>query len=266
MSSETDRYEEIAVTPAAFSLAGRHVVVTGAGRGLGQGIAVSAGLAGAAVTAMARTADQLEETAELIRARGGECTPHVADVADLDALPRHVHAIDGRLPIDGVVHVAGVQIRKPAVDYSVEEWRRIQLVNTEAPFFLSTAIARAQRDAGRPGSHVFIGSIASTIGLPNGAPYAASKTALLGVARTLSVEMSVLGIRANVIGPGYFPTQLTRDLLSVPATRERILGRIPMGRMGTPADLAGVAVFLLSDAARYITGQLINVDGGWLGA
>jgi 2-dehydro-3-deoxy-D-gluconate 5-dehydrogenase len=269
MSGEADgedRYAEIAVSPEAFSLAGRHVVVTGAGRGLGQGIAVSAGLAGALVTAVARSADQLDETARLIRDRGGECVPHVADVADLDALPGHVAAINGRQPIDGVVHSAGIQIRKLAVDYSVEEWRRVLRVNAEAPFFLSTAIAREQRATGRPGSHVFIGSLASTIGLPNGSLYAASKTALLGVARSLSVEMAALGIRANVVGPGYFPTQLTADLLRVEENRRRILGRIPMGRMGTPADLAGTVVFLLSDASRYLTGQLINVDGGWLGA
>lgn len=266
MSEDHDRYAEIAVTPAAFGLAGRHVVVTGAGRGLGQGIAVSAGLAGATVTAVARTAAQLDETAQLIGDQGGVCVAHVADVADLDALPQHVAAINARAPIDGVVHAAGVQIRKPAVDYSVAEWNQVLRVNAQAPFFLSTAIAREQRAAGRPGSHVFVGSLASTIGLPNGALYGASKSALLGMARSLSVELAAVGIRANVVAPGYFPTQLTEDLLSAPENRRRILGRIPMGRMGTPADLAGAVVFLLSDASRYVTGQLINVDGGWLGA
>jgi 2-deoxy-D-gluconate 3-dehydrogenase len=192
--------------------------------------------------------------------------PHVADVADLDALPAHVREIGTRQAIDGVVHAAGVQIRRPAVDYPVEEWDQVLRVNAQAPFFLSTAIAREQRAAGRPGSHVFIGSLASTIGLPNGALYAASKTALLGVARTLSVEMAMFGIRANVVGPGYFPTQLNEDLLSVPENRQRIMSRIPMGRMGTPADLAGIVVFLLCDASRYLTGQLVSVDGGWLGA
>lgn len=258
--------DQIAVTPAAFGLAGRHVLVTGAGRGLGQGIAVSAALAGAAVTAVARSADQLERTAALIRDQGGECVPYVADVSDVDALPDHVATVEQRRPIDGVVHAAGMQIRKPAVNYTVDEWRQVQRVNAEAPFFLSTAIARAQRAADRPGSHVFIGSLTCTIGLPNGALYAASKSALLGVARVLSTELAGHGIRANVVGPGYFPTELTRDLLAVEANRQRILGRIPMGRMGTPADLAGTVVFLLSDAARYVTGQLINVDGGWLGA
>lgn len=268
MSSDTepDRYAEIAAAPAAFSLTGRHVVVTGAGRGLGQGIAVSAGLAGASVTALARSADQLDETVRLIKDRGGDCVARVADLTDLEAIPALAAALDGYRPVDGVVHAAGVQIRKAAVEYSVAEWRQVQTVNVEAPFFLSTALARAQQAAGRPGSHVFVGSLASTIGLPRGAPYAASKTALLGVARTLSTELAALGIRANVLGPGYFPTQLTADLLSDPAHRTRILGRIPMGRLGTPADLAGVAVFLLSDAARYVTGQLINVDGGWLGS
>jgi 2-deoxy-D-gluconate 3-dehydrogenase len=266
MSTERDPYDQIAIGPTAFSLAGRHVLVTGAGRGLGQGIAVSAGLCGASVTAVARSADQLAETVALIEKRGGECVAHAADLSETESLAELVAAVEARRPIDGVVHAAGVQIRKWAIDYTLEDWRRVQTLNVEAPFFLSTAIARAQQEAGRPGSHVFIGSLASTIGLPRGGPYAASKSALLGVARSLSTELASVGIRANVIGPGYFPTQLTSDLLAEEAHLRRILSRIPMGRLGATSDLAGAVIFLLSDAARYLTGQLINVDGGWLGA
>lgn len=263
-AGELDKIDTIAVSPSDFGLAGKHVLVTGGGRGLGQGIAVSAALAGARVTIMARSTDQLDETVRIIEKFDGDCDAHPADLSDIEAIPRHVAAIGERRPIDGVVHAAGVQVRKDAVDVSIADWRFVQTMNVEAPFFLSTAIARAQQADGRPGSHVFVGSLNSTLGLPRIAPYAASKTALLGIARVLSTEWSRTGIRANVIGPGYFHTKLTEDLLSRRENQERILGRIPMGRLGTPADLGGTAVFLLSDASRYLTGQLINVDGGWL--
>ena len=106
----------------------------------------------------------------------------------------------------------------------------------------------------------------SSIGLPRIAPYVATKTGIVGVARSLSAEWAADGIRAKVIGPGYFRTKLTEDLLAQPEQHERIMGRIPMRRLGDPSDLGGMAVFLLSDASSYITGQLMNVDGGWLGA
>ena len=255
----------LAITPAAFSLAGRHVLVTGGGRGLGQGIALSAAAAGATVTVVARSQDQLGETVALAMEQGaGACIAQSADLSDIADIPGLVAAIADRLPIDGVVHAAAAQLRIDAVDVTPDDWRFIQTLNLDAPFFLSTAIARHQLATGRPGSHVFVGSLNSTIALARIAPYVVSKTALVGVARAMSTEWSASGIRANVIGPGFFETAQTEDLLSHPKDRARILNRIPMGTLGTPADLGGVSVFLLSDASRYLTGQLINVDGGWL--
>ncbi|ABL83695.1 short-chain dehydrogenase/reductase SDR [Nocardioides sp. JS614] len=260
----SDDLDLLAASPEHFSLTDKHVVVTGGGRGLGQGIAVSAALSGAAVTVVARSKDQLHATADLIARTGGTCRVVTADLSDTESLDRLVDDLSESAPIDGIVHVAGVQLRKAAVDVTVDDWRWVQRMNVEAPFFLSTAVARRQQGEGRPGSHVFIGSLNSTIGLPRISPYAASKTALLGMARVLSTEWAAHGQRANVVGPGYFHTQLTDDLFTDPANRARILGRIPAGRLGTPADLGGAVVFLLSDASRYLTGQLINVDGGWL--
>lgn len=260
-----DEGNTLATTPAAFSLTGRHVLVTGGGRGLGQGIALSAAAAGATVTVVARSGDQLDSTVALAAKLGaGRCIAHPADLSEIAAIPDLVTAITNRLPIDGVVHAAAAQLRINAVDVTPDNWRFIQTLNLEAPFFLSTAIARHQLTAKRPGSHVFIGSLNSTIALTRIAPYVVSKTALVGVARALSAEWSAAGIRANVIGPGFFETAQTEDVLSEPANRARILNRIPMGTLGVPADLGGISVFLLSDASRYLTGQLINVDGGWL--
>lgn len=257
--------ETVAALPQSYLLTGRHIVVTGGGRGLGQGIAASAALAGARVTIIARSVDQLNRTAQIIRSNGGLASTYPLDLTDTLAFEKHLSVIvDRDGPIDGVVHAAGVQVRKKAVELTVEDWRYVQTMNLEAPFFLSQGIARTQLVDGRAGSHVFIGSLNSSIGLAGVAPYAASKTGLLGAARSLSTEWSAHGVRANVIGPGYFHTAMTDGLLSQSDDCARILSRIPMGQLGTPADVGALAVFLLSDASRYITGQLINVDGGWL--
>lgn len=264
VTQDRDAMADLAVAPAEFRLDGQHVVVTGGGRGLGQAIALSASRCGAAVTIIARSEDQLQSTAELCAAAGGTCSIQVADLSQPLAIQDLVDRIVESGPIDGVIHAAGIQIRKEAIEVTVEDWRRLQAVNMDAPFFLSTAVARNQLESGRPGSHLFIGSLTSSIGLPRVAPYAASKTALLGMARVMSTEWASRGIRANVIGPGYFETELTKDLFADPQNSARIMSRIPMGALGLPRDVGALAVFLLSDASRYITGQLLNVDGGWL--
>lgn len=250
-----------------FSLTGRHVMVTGAGRGLGQAMAVAAVRAGASVTAVSRTAAQLNETLEMGRGALGVMRTLSWDLAKTEILATLVDAAEETGPVDSVVHAAGVQLRKPATELLPAEWRQVQKVNAEAPLFLSTEIARRRLlDEAPRGSHVFIGSLASTIGLPNVVPYVMSKTAVLGAVRALSREWAAEGIRVNGIAPGYVRTQLTNDLLARKADSERILGRIPMGRLGETVDFAGVAVFLLSEASAYITGQMLSVDGGWLAA
>lgn len=259
-----DSLDDIAASPSSMQLGGSHILVTGAGRGLGQSIALSAVRCGAKVTILARTAEQLAHTQRLSRQLGQECETTIADLSDHEALDRVVDEAWARQPLSGVVHAAGTQLRKPAIDVTAEDWRRVQSVNMDAPFFLSTAIARRQITAHLRGSHVFVGSLNSTIGLARIAPYAASKTALLGMARVMSTEWAARGLRANVIGPGYFRTELTKDLLADPANEQRVLSRIPAGDFGRPRDVGALAVFLLSEASSYITGQLLNVDGGWL--
>ena len=250
--------------PPSFDLAGHHIAVTGGGRGLGRAIALAISAAGAHVTVIARTTDQLESTAEAIKSAGHSCAVTAADLTRLDRVEGIVDDLWESGPISGIVHAAGVQLRKKAVDVTPEDWRFVQSLNVDAPYFLSTSIARRQIQAELPGSHVFIGSLNSSIGLANISPYVASKTALVGVARALSTEWAAHGLRANVIGPGYFHTEMTQGLLADPAQEQRILGRIPAGHLGDPADIGATAVFLLADASRYLTGQLINVDGGWL--
>ena len=258
------QFQKLACSPTDFLLTGKHILVTGGGRGLGQGLALSAALAGATVTIVARSVEQLEETVALGTNHGANCIAHPADLSDVASLGDLIREISKNQPLDGVVHAAGVQVRRDSIDVTPEDWDFVQTMNLKVPFFLSTQIAKTQIETGRPGSHVFVGSLNSTIGLPRIAPYAASKTALLGIARVFSTEWIRFGIRSNVIGPGYFHTQLTEDLFADEANRTRIMGRIPAGRLGNPADLGGVSNFLLSDASAYVSGQLLNVDGGWL--
>jgi NAD(P)-dependent dehydrogenase (short-subunit alcohol dehydrogenase family) len=117
---------------------------------------------------------------------------------------------------------------------------------------------------GVAGRHIFVGSLTSHLGIANISAYGASKSGVMGVVRSLAVEWATAGITVNAVIPGYIETQLTQDLLADPERRAWVLSRIPMARIGTPEDLAGAIVFLSSDAAKYITGQSIVVDGGWL--
>ncbi len=252
--------------PAIYGLRDKHVVVTGGGRGIGRAIARCAAASGGHVTLVARSQAQLDEAAAEITGAGGTCDTVAHDLTDAESLDTLARRLWDIAPVDGVVHAAGTQLRKPAVEVSVAEWRQVQALNIDAPYFLGAAVARRQLDAERRGSQVLIGSLNSSIGLPNVSPYVASKTGLVGVARAFSTEWAARGLRTNILSPGYFRTEMTEDLLAEPAHAQRILGRIPAGHLGDPADVGTAAVFLLSDASSYITGQLINVDGGWLAA
>lgn len=253
----------MSVPPASFDLTGRAVLVTGAGRGLGRTMAIAAAGAGATVVAVARTQDQIEKTARM----ADRIVPIRWDIAELesaDELIRTAQATVG--PLHGIVHAAGVQRRLPAESFTIADWRAVVSVDLDAPFFLSTALHRAVLADPRPCAHVFIGSLTSSIGLRNISAYGASKSGLLGIVRSLAVEWAAGGSRVNCLAPGYFKTELTADLFTDPEKSAWVLSRTPMGRLGVPDDLAGPLVFLLSDASAYVTGQVLNVDGGWLAA
>jgi 2-dehydro-3-deoxy-D-gluconate 5-dehydrogenase len=245
-----------------FDLANRHVVVTGAGRGLGRAIAEAVATAGARVTLVARSGSQLAETKLAIEEVGGSAQVRCADLSQLGAVADLARELSAQ-EVRGVVHAAGVQHRADARDFDDDALRRVLTVNLEAPIVLSRELMR-YRVGDAPASHVFIGSLGSSIGLPRALAYAASKAGVLGVVRTLAAEWATSGVRVNAISPGYFRTELTADLLDNSDQLARIESRIPMRRLGRPEELGGAAVFLLSDASSYVTGQQIIVDGGWL--
>jgi NAD(P)-dependent dehydrogenase (short-subunit alcohol dehydrogenase family) len=221
--------------------------------------------AGADVVAVSRSADQLEETMKLLRCHGGEPRAIPWDLSEADGLGELVErAAEHRGRVDVLLHAAGIQVRKPALEVSLEDWETVQAVHLRAAFFLSREVARRMVERGTGGKIVLVASLTSHLGVPNTAPYAAGKSGTLGLVRTLAVEWAEYGIQVNAIGPGYFHTALTDDLFSDPERRERVLARIPMGRPGKSGDLVGATVFLASSASDYVTGQVINVDGGWL--
>ena len=243
-----------------FSLAERRVLVTGGSRGLGRSMANALVDAGAHVVSVARTPME-EGPGSALRHLTGDISRR-AGLAQL--VDRAEQMLGGT--IDSVVHAAGVQHRSPAVDFPDEAWDQVVEVNLTAPFRLSQEVGRRQIEQGVEGSHVFISSLTSTLGLPNISAYAATKSGVMGVVRTLAVEWAEHGIRVNGIGPGYFRTALTEALFADDAARARLMTRIPQKRFGDPADLSGALIFLSSAASAYVTGQLLMVDGGWTAA
>ena len=245
-----------------FSLEGKNALVTGAGRGLGAAMAKGLAEAGAAVALVARSEDALAETAAAI---SGRTSVIAFDLSELDGIPGLVDRAESTLggPIDIVLHAAGTQYREPAETFPREAWERILSVNLSSPFLLSQEIGLRQLEAGQSGSHIFFGSLTSHLSVRSVVAYTASKSAIYGVVRNLSLEWSGRGVRVNGIGPGYIRTALTQDLVDDPVRGPKLLDRIPMGRLGKPEDMVGAVVFLASDASSYVTGQLVMVDGGW---
>ena len=245
-----------------FSLDDRRVVITGAGRGLGRAIAEVVASAGAHVTLVARTRSQLVEVESAIKDVGGSAEIVCADLGDLAEVARLGQVLAGS-GVDGVVHAAGITHREDAADFSDSDLARVLRLNLEAPFVLSRELVRSRASRAKA-SHVFIGSLGSSIGIPRAVAYVASKSGVLGVVRTLAIEWAPLDVRVNLLSPGYFHTALTDAVLDTPEKVARMEMRIPLGRLGRPNELGGAAVFLLSSASTYVTGQQIIVDGGWL--
>lgn len=251
----------------SYSLAGRGAIVTGGSRGLGRGIARGLHEAGARVLLVARHEKELASAARSLDPDGEgtavACPGDVTKPEDIDRMFARAAEEFGR--VDILVNSAGVNLRKPAVEYTPEEWDYVVDTNLKAAFFLSTKAARVMMDASAGGKILHVASLASAVGLPtNVPPYTASKGGLALLVKALAGEWAVAGICVNAIGPGYFATELTAPLLEKPELRDALLARIPMRRFGAPADLAGAAVFLCSSASDYVTGQVLYVDGGYL--
>lgn len=246
-----------------FSLAGQRIVVTGANTGIGMGIAVSLAQAGAEVVGVGRSS--MAETAAAIEMAGGAFRSCSCDLSDKEASGALVAEIwDEFGPIDGLVNNAGIIRRADAVDFSEEDWDDVLDLNLKTLFFLSQHFALRVMGEKRTGKVLNIASLLSFQGGIRVASYTAAKHGVVGVTRILANEWAAKGINVNAIAPGYIVTNNTEALRQDPDRSAAILGRIPAGRWGEPADIGGTAVFLLASASDYIHGAVVPVDGGWL--
>jgi 2-dehydro-3-deoxy-D-gluconate 5-dehydrogenase len=248
----------------SFRLDGKVAFVTGASRGLGQGIALALAEAGADIAALERSASG--ETRNAVEALGRRYLSitgdlQTASVSDLNGYIQTIVQEMGR--VDILVNNAGIIRRTPALQYSEEEWDAVLQVNLKAVFFLSQAAARVMAQ-GSGGKIIHIASMLSFQGGILVPSYTAAKSGILGLTRALANEWAALGINVNAIAPGYMATDNTTALRADEARNASILARIPAGRWGTSEDLKGVAVFLASPASDYLHGAIIPVDGGWL--
>ena len=248
-----------------FRLDGRLAVVTGASRGIGAAIAVALAEAGADVIGISRGMHvDGGETGAAVRAAGRGFTGIAADLADADGIAAALAAIDalGR-PVDILINNAGIAERSPAEHHTDAQWASVLAVNLTAPFALARELGRGMLERGR-GRIVFIASMTTFQGGVNVVSYTAAKSAVAGVVHALANEWAGRGIGVNAIAPGYFETELTMGPNGNPERIAAQTPRIPMGRWGRPEDVAGAAVFLSSDAAAYVHGVVLPVDGGWL--
>jgi NAD(P)-dependent dehydrogenase (short-subunit alcohol dehydrogenase family) len=246
-----------------FDLAGRTAVVVGGTTGIGRALALGLADAGADVVATGRRAGAVDETAAAIESRGRRTLRRPSDVGSLASLEGLRQAcLDAFGRVDIVVAAAGVTKRVPTVDMTEADWNRILDTNVTGMFRTYQVFAPGMIARGG-GRLIGVASLASFVGLQEVAAYTASKAAVAGLTRALSVEWARHGVTVNAIAPGVFETDLNREILKGARGREFLM-RTPMGRFGRTEELAGAAVYLASDAASFVTGQLIAVDGGFL--
>jgi 2-deoxy-D-gluconate 3-dehydrogenase len=247
-----------------FSLAGKVAMVTGASRGLGQGIAVGLAEAGADIVGLSR--GECTNTQQQVEALGRRflhlpCDLSQASVAELNALADEAAARMGGLNI--LVNAAGTSTRHPFPEYPEDEWDMVMQTNLKSAMFLSQAVVRHfERQGG--GKIIHIASALSFQGGILCPAYTASKHGIAGITKAMANELAAKHINVNAIAPGYMSTDLTAPLVNDPARSVALMARIPANRWGSPEDLKGIAVYLASEASDYTHGSVIAVDGAWL--
>ncbi|MBO0679143.1 glucose 1-dehydrogenase [Mycolicibacterium sp. S2-37] len=240
-------------------LTGKRALVTGAGRGLGKAIADGLAESGAVVYGTSRDRD----AAESIARRYGT-QPLTVEMTDVTAMRGALaEVLDHSGGIDLLVNNAGVNIPKPAVDVTEQDWDTVFDTNLKGTFFLTSALATTWLNTSSPAAVVNIASQAGLVAIEERAAYGSSKAALIHLTKQLALEWAASGIRVNAVAPTFVRTELTESTLSRPDWAGELLSRIPAGRFGEPEDIVGAVLFLLSDAAGLITGHTIAIDGGY---
>lgn len=244
----------------SFRLDGRRALVTGAGRGIGLALAAALAEAGADVTLAARSADEIEEGAARLRARGDTAMATRLDVSDLAAV--RAFFVD-RPAFHILVNNAGTNRPKPMQDVNENDYDAVLDLNVKAAFFVAQSCARRMIVEHAAGSLIHIGSQMGHVGGPKRSLYCASKWALEGMSKAFALDLATHNIRSNTIAPTFIETPLTRPFFEDASFKASVLAKIKLGRLGSVEDLMGAAVFLASDASALVTGTSLVVDGGW---
>jgi NAD(P)-dependent dehydrogenase (short-subunit alcohol dehydrogenase family) len=247
-----------------FKLDGRVALITGGSKGLGRVMAQAFAEAGASVAVASRTlADCQTAAKEIAETTGSRAEAFAVDVTDAEELKRLAAGIESSLgPVDILVNNAGINIRGAIDEIGQNDFEAVMATNVTAPFLCSKVFGPKMAERGW-GRVINLGSIMSVISLPGRVSYASSKAAILGMTRTLALEWAAKGVTVNAICPGPFATDMNRQLMNDPVKYKDFIARIPMGRWGELHEIAGCALFLASDAASYVTGSALFVDGGW---
>lgn len=251
----------------AFDLTGKTALVTGCNRGIGKGIAIGLAEAGADIIGVSATMQLSDsDTEKEVKALGRDFKAYQSDFSKRQSIYDFLKKMkaDHAAPIDILVNNAGTILRAPAAEHSDEYWDKVIGVNLNAQFLLAREIGKEMLVRGN-GKIIFTASLLTFQGGITVPGYAASKGAIGSLVKALSNEWAGKGICVNAIAPGYIATDNTTALRENPVRNQAILARIPTNRWGTPDDFKGPAVFLASDASNYVSGEILMVDGGWMG-
>ena len=248
-----------------FGLTGKRILLTGASSGLGRDFAPMLANAGAHVIMAARSVDKMTALSEEITTAGGSSEVVALDVRDRDAIRSVIASLEQNGPIDVLVNNAGIAIVKAPQSMTDEDWDAVYETNLRGAWVLAQEIIKARLADQRECSIVNIASVLGLRGIGHVVPYAAAKAGLINIGRDVSTDLAKNGVRVNAIAPGYIETEMNKDWL-VTDGGERLRKKIPIRRFGIPNDLAGALLYFCSDASRYTTGTVLEVDGGFCAA